>query len=336
MAKKHAGPRMTITVQLVLRAMLAEPTREMYGLQICQQAGLPSGTIHPILARLEALGWLRSYWEDADPQEEGRPRRRYYKLTDDGAGALESPWPRPPHRHRRGAHPPAPRRRRPGVKDALPSVTAVLGTLNRAVKDAYNHIHRGPDLKTVQSIAAALSDRCLDAIQLLDALDEASYRIIHDLNSVSFAAHELAQGISNGCDAEKDGLFALAIGEALKHSRHPWVVTDMRLTSLRANLRLLSKAILRVPGMQDPRERVRRHSPGSVTSLARTLLAAAARLVPVADRPRYAAEFRAELADIAAAGGNRRAQVAYAARLVAAAPRLRIELKVPRRRRAPQ
>jgi len=80
-----SGPRMTIPTQLVLRAMLAEPGREMYGLQICQQAGLPSGTIHPILARLEALGWADSHWEDADPQHEGRPRRRYYKLTEDGA-----------------------------------------------------------------------------------------------------------------------------------------------------------------------------------------------------------------------------------------------------------
>jgi PadR family transcriptional regulator PadR len=76
---------MTIQVQLVLRTMLADPTREMYGLQICQDAGLPSGTIHPILARLEGLGWLRSRWEETDPQEEGRPRRRYYKLTEDGA-----------------------------------------------------------------------------------------------------------------------------------------------------------------------------------------------------------------------------------------------------------
>jgi PadR family transcriptional regulator PadR len=85
MDRKHAGPRMTIPVQLVLRAMLAEPAREMYGLEICRQAGLPSGTIHPILARFEGLGWLCSHWEDADPQDEGRPRRRYYKLTDDGA-----------------------------------------------------------------------------------------------------------------------------------------------------------------------------------------------------------------------------------------------------------
>ena len=47
--------------------------------------GLPSGTIHPILARLEGLGWLESRWEDAIPREKGRPRRRYYRLSQDGA-----------------------------------------------------------------------------------------------------------------------------------------------------------------------------------------------------------------------------------------------------------
>lgn len=82
---KPPGLRMTLATQLVLREMLAEPTREMYGLQICQKAELPSGTIHPILARLERLGWLESHWEDTVPQEEGRPRRRYYRLTEDGA-----------------------------------------------------------------------------------------------------------------------------------------------------------------------------------------------------------------------------------------------------------
>jgi PadR family transcriptional regulator PadR len=54
---------MTLPTQLVLRALLAEPTREMYGLQIREAAGLPSGTIHPILARFEELGWLESQWE---------------------------------------------------------------------------------------------------------------------------------------------------------------------------------------------------------------------------------------------------------------------------------
>jgi PadR family transcriptional regulator PadR len=82
---KGPGPRMTLPTQLVLRTLLAEPLREMYGLEICAEAHLPSGTIHPILARLEGLGWVESHWEDIDTHAEGRPRRRYYRLTADGA-----------------------------------------------------------------------------------------------------------------------------------------------------------------------------------------------------------------------------------------------------------
>lgn len=76
---------MTLQTQLVLRALLEHPARELYGLQISQAAGLATGTIHPILARLEGLGWLESRWEDIDPATEGRPRRRYYRLSPDGA-----------------------------------------------------------------------------------------------------------------------------------------------------------------------------------------------------------------------------------------------------------
>ncbi|WP_242613941.1 PadR family transcriptional regulator [Actinomadura roseirufa] len=83
--REASGPRMTLPTQLVLRALLTEPAHEFYGLQIGQAAGLPSGTVHPILARLEALDWLESRWEDIDPAREGRPRRRYYRLTTDGA-----------------------------------------------------------------------------------------------------------------------------------------------------------------------------------------------------------------------------------------------------------
>ena len=75
---------MTITTQLVLHAFLEDPQRELYGLELCQAAELPSGTVHPILARLEGLGWLESRWEDIDPRDEGRPQRRYYRLTGDG------------------------------------------------------------------------------------------------------------------------------------------------------------------------------------------------------------------------------------------------------------
>jgi DNA-binding PadR family transcriptional regulator len=76
---------MTIPTQLVLRALLAAPSRELYGVQVGQAAGLPSGTVHPILARLEAVGWLASRWEEVDPRVAGRPARRYYRLTSEGA-----------------------------------------------------------------------------------------------------------------------------------------------------------------------------------------------------------------------------------------------------------
>ncbi len=47
---------MTIATQLVLQVLLADPAAELYGLEIGEKTGLPSGTIHPILARLEGLG----------------------------------------------------------------------------------------------------------------------------------------------------------------------------------------------------------------------------------------------------------------------------------------
>ena len=84
------GPRMTLPTQLVLRQLLDDPDREMYGLEICTSAGLPSGTIHPILARLERIGWITSRWEDIDPSKEGRPRRRYYQLDPNAASQIQA------------------------------------------------------------------------------------------------------------------------------------------------------------------------------------------------------------------------------------------------------
>src|SRR5215212_7021542 len=78
------SPRMTLPTQLVLRALLEDPGAERYGLEIGDAAGLPSGTIHPILARLERLGWVESRWAEIDQSQAGRPARRYYRLTTDG------------------------------------------------------------------------------------------------------------------------------------------------------------------------------------------------------------------------------------------------------------
>ena len=76
---------MTIPTQRVLAALLEDSARELYGLEIGEAAGLPSGTVHPILARLEGTGWLESRWEEVEPSAAGRPARRYYRFTPDGA-----------------------------------------------------------------------------------------------------------------------------------------------------------------------------------------------------------------------------------------------------------
>ncbi|MEV6693898.1 helix-turn-helix transcriptional regulator [Micromonospora sp. NPDC051196] len=81
---------MTLATQRVLQVLLDRPADEKYGLEICAEAGLASGTIHPILARLEKVGWLESHWENIDPRSAGRPRRRYYRLSRDGAQQARS------------------------------------------------------------------------------------------------------------------------------------------------------------------------------------------------------------------------------------------------------
>jgi PadR family transcriptional regulator PadR len=78
-------PRMTMQTLRVLKVLLDEPLVEHFGLEISRKAGLPTGSIYPILARLEQAGWLESAWEDIDPVVAGRRRRRYYKLSSDGA-----------------------------------------------------------------------------------------------------------------------------------------------------------------------------------------------------------------------------------------------------------
>ena len=59
---------------------LAQGMREQSG----SRALTGHGTLYKALGRLEQLGLLRSRWEDAAAAE-GRPRRRLYELTGQGA-----------------------------------------------------------------------------------------------------------------------------------------------------------------------------------------------------------------------------------------------------------
>jgi len=61
-----------------------------YGLELVARTGLASGTVYPTLGRLRRSGLVETRWEDQRVAEkEGRPRRRYYHLTGNGARALE-------------------------------------------------------------------------------------------------------------------------------------------------------------------------------------------------------------------------------------------------------
>jgi DNA-binding PadR family transcriptional regulator len=71
----------------VLRA-LAEGA--CYGLDIMERTGLPSGTVYPVLSRLEEQRMLRGRWESRrDATAAGRPRRRNYVLTASGRAELQ-------------------------------------------------------------------------------------------------------------------------------------------------------------------------------------------------------------------------------------------------------
>ncbi len=76
---------MTTTTQMVLAELLDNPGTPLFGGEITRRTALRSGTLYPILQRLENAGWLSSSWEDAAvAADEGRPPRRYYQLTGTG------------------------------------------------------------------------------------------------------------------------------------------------------------------------------------------------------------------------------------------------------------
>ena len=69
----------------VLRVLVEDPTASHYGTEIGKAAKLSGGSLYPVLLRLEQAGVLASEREDVDPSEVGRPRRRLYWLTSEGA-----------------------------------------------------------------------------------------------------------------------------------------------------------------------------------------------------------------------------------------------------------
>ena len=62
----------------VLSALSEAAPDWSHGYDLCRKTGLKSGTLYPLLIRLEAQGWLQAEWL---PAEAGRPPRHAYRLT---------------------------------------------------------------------------------------------------------------------------------------------------------------------------------------------------------------------------------------------------------------
>lgn len=76
---------LTGPMERVLRVFLADVSARHYGYDLMKAARLPSGTLYPLLARLHDQGLVTSEWEHRPDDPGGRPPRKYYQLTAEGA-----------------------------------------------------------------------------------------------------------------------------------------------------------------------------------------------------------------------------------------------------------
>lgn len=65
----------------ILKVFLEDPHQERYGFELMKLTGMASGSLYPMLARLEEAGWLTRGKESVDPHAIGRPLRVNYTIT---------------------------------------------------------------------------------------------------------------------------------------------------------------------------------------------------------------------------------------------------------------
>ncbi|MFI7541100.1 PadR family transcriptional regulator [Actinoplanes sp. NPDC049599] len=81
--------RITAPLLDVLETFLNAGTEELHGWAIIKLSQRGGPTVYKILERLVALGWITARWED-QPSEANKPRRRYYRLTGEGASSARA------------------------------------------------------------------------------------------------------------------------------------------------------------------------------------------------------------------------------------------------------
>lgn len=73
---------------IALLAILSEKAGQWsHGYELCDATGMASGTLYPLLTRLNDHGFLDAKWEDSPI--EGSPRRHLYRLNVKGHALAE-------------------------------------------------------------------------------------------------------------------------------------------------------------------------------------------------------------------------------------------------------
>lgn len=75
-------PRISPETLLTLEKFVDRPGEWRYGYELSRETGLKSGTLYPILMRLEKCGLLEARWIATDA---GVPPRHTYRLTANGS-----------------------------------------------------------------------------------------------------------------------------------------------------------------------------------------------------------------------------------------------------------
>jgi DNA-binding PadR family transcriptional regulator len=73
---------LSVAAKSVLAVLLQRAGGWSYGYDLAKVTGVKSGTLYPLLIRLEEKGFLETEWQP--PVEPGRPPRHAYRLTASG------------------------------------------------------------------------------------------------------------------------------------------------------------------------------------------------------------------------------------------------------------
>jgi DNA-binding PadR family transcriptional regulator len=80
----------------LLRALAARPQQWRYGYDLMKETRLLSGTVYPLLMRLNDQGLVEAEWRE--PVQPGRPPRHAYRLTASGLALAHAAEENPPVR----------------------------------------------------------------------------------------------------------------------------------------------------------------------------------------------------------------------------------------------